>query len=694
MIAVKNASRSILLIEDNRGDAELIRELLADRGSEYALTTADRLGPGLELLDREPFDIVLLDLGLPDSSGIDTLGRLQAKSPELPVIVMTGIADEECASQAIALGAQDYLVKGKIESDLLHRSILYAIERKKAEQALRESEERYRVITETAQDAIVTIDEESRIVLVNPAVERMFGYVRSELVGSSLTMLMPERLRRAHCTAVKRHIATGKRSLPWDAVEMPGLHRDGGEIPLEISYGEFVREGRRFFIGIVRDITERKRAEETITYQAYHDLLTGLANRTQLMLKLDLELPQANRNHRKLAVLHIDIDRFRAINDSLGHAAGDKIILAVAERLRALVRKSDTLARIGSDEFIILLPDLNRPEDAALFARTVVETMQRPFTMDGRELYATASVGISMYPEDSEHAGILLKNADIAVSYAKERGRNNYQFFNSDINVRTIERLLLESDLRQSLERGELELRYQPQVSIRTGEIVALEALVRWRHPVLGLLGPVHFIPVAEDIGFITAIDEWVLREACMQARTWQDTGCPPLCVTVNVSAQKFQQPTLVESVADILKETGLAACYLDIEITESTAMSDIELAVPNLKGLYEMGVDLSIDDFGTGYSSLNYLKRFPVHKLKIDQSFIRGIPSDADDQAIVNAVIAMGHNLRLKVIAEGVETEDQLSFLRFHDCDEMQGYLFSEPLPPERIEALFAPQK
>jgi diguanylate cyclase (GGDEF)-like protein/PAS domain S-box-containing protein len=565
---------------------------------------------------------------------------------------------------------------------------------KKAEEARRESEERYRVITESALDAIITIDEKSRITLVNPAVERVFGYTAAELYGKPLTMLMPEALRERHMQAVEKHIKTGRRHLPWGAVEMPGLHKDGREIPVEISYGEFKKNGRFFFIGIIRDVTERKKAEETIRYQMHHDLLTGLPNRTQLMLLCELEVTQAERNGKHLALLHLDLDRFKIINDSLGHVIGDRAILAVAERLKSLIRKSDTLARIGSDEFVIILPDINRAEDAALSARKIMEKMRKLLKVDSHELYITSSIGISMFPEDGSRADVLLRNANAAVSHAKERGRNNFQFFNPALNVRTVERLLLESSLRQSIERDELVLYYQPQTEIATGKVLGVEALVRWRHVDLGLLMPVQFIPVAEEMGFITAIDEWVIRTACAQNKAWQDAGFKPVTVSVNLSAQQFQQSTLVEMVAEFARETGMDPRYLNVEVTESTAMRDIKLALPNLNGLSDLGVGLAIDDFGTGYSSLNYLKRFPVKTLKIDQSFIRNVATDSDDREIVRAVIAMGHNLKLTVIAEGVETDEQLSFLRDNDCDQVQGFLFSKPLPPEGISGFLAAGK
>jgi diguanylate cyclase (GGDEF)-like protein/PAS domain S-box-containing protein len=563
-------------------------------------------------------------------------------------------------------------------------------ERKIAESALKESEERYRVVAENALDAIFTIDEESRIVLVNSAAESIFGYSTAEMQGKSFTMLMPERLRQAHLEAVKRHVSTGKRQLPWGTIELPGLHRDGREIPLEISYGEFLKNGKYYFIGIVRDITRRKEAEETIRHQIFYDQLTGLPNRAQIMMLLDHELSEKDADSKKIAILHIDLDRFKIINDSLGHEVGDKLLIEVAERLKFCVRKGCTLGRIGGDEYVILA-NIGRANDASAFAREIVAAMRDPFIIDSRTLYVTVSIGISMYPEDSRNPEILLKNADIAMSHIKERGGNNFHFFNPALNTRTVERLLLESSLRQTIEKSELVIYYQPLVNIGTGEITCLEALVRWRHEDLGLLLPAQFIPAAEETGFISNIDEWVLRTVCSQIRDWKEAGYPDVCVSVNLSAQRFQQATLVEDVSGIINEDGLDPSCLNIEVTEGTAMRDIDLAVPNLNGLHDLGIDVSIDDFGTGYSSLNYLKRLPVHKLKIDKSFISGVEADADDQSIVKAVIAMGHSLKLKIIAEGVETNEQLAFLRANNCDEMQGFLFSKPLPPDEVEKLFA---
>lgn len=821
---MNNTELHILLIEDNVPDAHYLQDMLwGAKNPAFSLYHAVRLSDGLERLRSGKIDAVLLDLGLPDSQGMNTLVSVRNQSPKLPIIVMTGLADEEFAVEAIKTGADDYLMKGQINDVLLARTIRYTIERKRVEDALRMSEERYRTVLEAAQDAIFNINAESRIILVNKAAGAIFGYSTDEMLGKSLTMLMPENLRERHGDAVKRWVAEGK-GLARGSVELPGLHKDGREIPLEITYGEFRREGTPFFIGVVRDITERrkaqealmrsnailkqagqmanlgaweiedlnvedlpanrltwsdqvyrifgfrpgevevtkglflervhpddrrkvedafeqalgkrqpyniehriirldgaeriviekaeisfdqtgkpvrvvgtvqditeqKKAEETIRFQAFHDLLTGLPNRSQLMMKLDLELAEADRNRTKVAVLHVNLDRFRAINESLGHAAGDRVIKNVAAKLKGLIRKSDTIARTGGDEFIIVLTALDRAEDAAVFAASVGDAMRHSMRLNGHEIYTTASIGISIYPEDSGNGEVLLKYADMAVDAAKKQGRNTYQFFNPAISTRTIERLLLESNLRQSIERSELTLHYQPQFSISTRRIIAFEALVRWKHPDLGLLAPSRFIPVAEEMGFITAIDGWVTKAACAQLKAWKEkSGMPAVCMTVNMSSQQFQQPELLEQISGVLRETGVAAPFLEIEITESTAMQDVEVTVPRLSGLREMGVNIVIDDFGTGYSSLNYLKRFPVKKLKIDQSFIRGVPEDPDDRAIVNAVIAMGHNLRLNVIAEGVETEEQLSFLQANGCDEMQGFLFSEPVPADEAGEL-----
>ncbi|MFO0751722.1 MAG: EAL domain-containing protein [Thermodesulfovibrionales bacterium] len=438
-------------------------------------------------------------------------------------------------------------------------------------------------------------------------------------------------------------------------------------------------------VGVLEE--SESQMKETIRRQAYHDLLTGLPNRMLFMEHLALEILQAHRNRQMLAVLLLDIDRFKAINDSMGHPAGDSILQAVTYRLQDTLREGDIIARIGGDEYAVLLPQIIRDQDVVTIIKKLMNALRRPHLLDTYELFISACVGASLYPDDGENAETLLQNADTALYHAKEKGISSYQFYNPAMNMMAFKRIVLENSLRQTLDSGGFTVYYQPQVCIGTRQVTGMEALIRWNHPELGMLAPLHFIPLAEETGLIVPIGEWVLRAACEQNRLWQEEGFPPVAVTVNLSSHQFLQPDLEKMVQRVLQETSLDSKYLDLEITESTAMRNIDMTIPRLQRLSEMGVQLSIDDFGTGYSSLSYLKKLPVQKLKIDRSFIHDLTTDPDDQAIVNAVIVMAHKMRLKVIAEGVETEEQLSFLHSSRCDEMQGYLFSKPLPAAEAE-------
>jgi diguanylate cyclase (GGDEF)-like protein len=405
--------------------------------------------------------------------------------------------------------------------------------------------------------------------------------------------------------------------------------------------------------------------------------------------RLSHAIAQARRNGTQLAVLFIDLDRFKNINDTLGHEAGDNVLKGVAERLHECLRESDTVGRLSGDEFVVLLEGMSQSMHCADVAQKVLTAVARPFALGTQEFHLTASIGISTYPADSEDVQSLLKNADVAMYRAKELGKNNFQFYSAQMNVHTLERLALESSLRGALERNEFVLHYQPKVDIRSGRIIGMEALVRWQHPTKGLIPPMQFIPLAEETGLIVPIGEWVLRTACARNKSWQEQGLPPLCIAVNLSARQFAYENLVQDVARVLNETGLDATLLEIEITESMVMHDPEHAIELLNKLKAMGINISIDDFGTGYSSLSYLKRFPIDSLKIDRSFIKDLPLDGNDAAITRAIIAMAHGLKLKVIAEGTETGEQLSFLRADECDEMQGFYFSKPLPEHEFALL-----
>ncbi len=676
----------ILLLEDNLGDVELVREMLSCVAGEYTLTTADRLAVCLSLLKERTFDVLLLGLGLLHSSGIETLWKIQDKAQNLPIVVLTGLGDEEFAAQTLGLGAQDYLVKGQFDGPILSRSIRYAIERKEGEETLRESEARLQGIASAALDAVILIDDDGLVTFWNDAATRMFGYTKEEITGKYLHFfVIPDRHIDTFMRGFKTFRLTGEGRVIGRVYEMEAKKKGGTEFPVELSLAALKLKGKWNSIGIVRDITERKRLEKKLEQLAHHDALTGLPNRRLFTDILNLELAEARRNQKKLAILFLDLDRFKYINDTLGHDIGDELLKEVAERLRHSIRESDTVARIGGDEFNILLADIANADDISGISKKIVDAIKEPCWIRGHQLHSSTSIGISIFPDDADTTDALFKSADIAMYHAKRAG-NTYQFYSPSMNIRSIERMRLESWLRQAIGRGELEVYYQPQVDTDTGQVFCAEALVRWNHPEQGVLGPKHFLPLAEETGFITVIDEWVLRTACAQFRAWQEAGLLNLGITANLSAKEFQKTDIVDRISLILRETGLEPKLLDLEITESVAMKNPEHTVANINRLAEMGVHISIDDFGTGYSSLSRMKRLPIQKLKIDQSFIRDIATDPDDRAIITAVTSMAHNMNMKVIAEGVETQDQLSFLRETHCDEVQGYLFSRPLPAEEF--------
>jgi diguanylate cyclase (GGDEF)-like protein len=434
-----------------------------------------------------------------------------------------------------------------------------------------------------------------------------------------------------------------------------------------------------------KEILERKQAEDRLTYMALHDDLTDLPNRTLLIDRLSQILTRVQWRNRLTAVLSFDLDHFNQINDTMGHQTGNLLLKAVSERFRTCVRPGDTIARLGGDEFVMVLADLARVEDVSKIAQKVIEAFSKPFAIQTHEFYVTTSIGISLSPNDGVDSQTLLRAADMAMFRAKEQGRNNYQFYHPALNSNAHERFSLETGLRQALVREEFLLHYQPQVDLGTGQIIGVEALLRWKHPDRGLVSPAKFIPLAEDTGLIVPIGEWVLRTACAQAKSWQTSGFDDIKITVNLSGRQFQQNNLIETIREILRETGLDHRCLELELTESV-MQNSETTIAMLRELTRMGIDISIDDFGTGYSSLSYLKRFPIRTLKIDQSFVRNVTTNADDPTIIKAIISLAHSLRLRAIAEGVETEEQLQFLRSLECDGMQGFLLSPPLPADEM--------
>lgn len=519
----------------------------------------------------------------------------------------------------------------------------------------------------------------------NEAFLHMVGYTRGELATGSLSWreMTAELYRHLDDQAIERVKASGT----CEPFEKECIHKDGSSVP--VWFGLALTGSYQEVVCFSFDLTEYKQAQEKLNYLAYHDALTGLPNQALFKDRLQQALALARRNDQVLAVMLVNLDRFKTINDTLGYMAADQLLQEVAIRLTGCVRESDTVARLSSDEFALLLTQVGRAEDAAKIAENIKEALQSPFHFADQELFVTASIGISLHPDDGREPAALLKSAGTALNRAKEQDGNDYQFYTSGRTTKALRQLVLENNLRPGLEREEFIVHYQPQVNIETFQIVGMEALVRWQHPGLGLLYPLEFIRLAEDSGLIVSLGEWVLREACAQSKSWQDAGFEPLRLAVNLSARQFQQPRLVAAIGQILNETGLDPRFLELELTEGSVMKDPDEAIKKLHEIKAMGVKISIDDFGTGYSSLNYLKRFPLDTLKVDRSFVSDVNTDPDDAAIVTAIITLAHALKLNVIAEGVETPEQLAFLRSLNCDEVQGYLFSKPLSAEEFTAL-----
>ncbi len=555
-----------------------------------------------------------------------------------------------------------------------------------ARKAAEAERERLAQALEQAADSIFITDADGVIEYANPAFEAVTGYGRHEVVGAKPSMLKSGMHGREFYERLWRTLLAGE---PFREVFI-NRRRDGSLFyeektitPIKDAAGRITH-----FVSTGRDITERIRAEERLRYLAHHDVLTGLPNRALFLDRLEQAMARARRHDRTVAVMFMDLDRFKVINDSLGHAVGDALLRELAGRLRAAVRDGDTVARLGGDEFAVLLEDMARPEDASRVARKLLEALGEPFTAEGREFYLTASIGVSLFPADGDDAHALLKNADAAMYRAKERGRNSYGFYSAELGRRSARRLELETHLRRALERGELELHYQPQLCLRSGGVTGVEALLRWRHPQLGQVSPAEFVPVLEDTGLIVPVGHWVLERACAQLRAWREQGVDGFAVSVNLSAHQLHRPRIAEEILGVLDRTGIDTCSgcLELELTESLLMHEVEETIAKLERLREAGVRIAVDDFGTGYSSLAYLKRFPIHVLKIDRSFVRDLPDDPDDRVIARSILSLGHNLGLDVVAEGVETRAQLEFLRAEGCGAAQGYLFSPPVPAAEL--------
>ncbi|MEW5903298.1 MAG: EAL domain-containing protein [Pseudomonadota bacterium] len=701
---------SILVVDDV---PENIHELISVLTDEYRVLVANNGTKAIELVQSpSPPDLVLLDILMPEMDGYEVCRRIKA-TPEgnrIPIIFVSVIDSTVDKVKAFSIGASDFITKPfdidevrarvhtHLELSRLQRYFEQQVEQRthslrQANIELNESREKYRVLTESINDVIWAADAETlRYLYVSPSVTELSGYTPEEVMaGPFETLLQPEQVGRVKET-IARHLSEFRNGhkkpghFRTEEVELNG--KDGSKIWTEIVTNFYAnpQSGRIEILGVTRNINERKKAEERIRFLANFDQLTGLPNRAELQVRFQHALEQSQRSGKQLALMYLDIDHFKNINDTLGHTFGDQLLLEVAKRLRAALHEEDTVSRQGGDEFILVLPGMNE-DGAARTASTLIELISSPFTIEGQELIVTPSIGIAIFPHDGGDFEALLKNADAAMYRVKQSGHNAFRFFAQEMQAHSARTLQLSNALRHALARGELQLYYQPQISLHDDSVLGAEVLLRWQHPELGMVSPAEFIPIAEDSGQIIPIGEWVMRAATRQTKAWMDDGLPPMLIAVNLSANQFRHPNLPELVSRILDESGLPHQHLELELTEAVAMDDPQGAIAVMDQLHEQGIRMSIDDFGTGYSSLSYLKRFKVYKLKIDQSFVRDLTVDPEDQAIVTAVINMAKGLGLQTIAEGVETEGQLEFLRRQGCDEIQGYYFSKPLPAAEFE-------
>ena len=699
----------VLIIEDDPNYFILVNERLSqNRNPSFELIRSKHLQSGLERLGDGDIDVVLLDLMLPDSEGLNSFMSVHKAFPSVPIIILTAVDDDELAAQAIAWGAQDYLTKGSFDRELLIKSICYAVSRNQAQaqlqkyyqenerskRTLQDRDERFRSLVSNIPGAVyrytLSAPREWKMDFISDVIKDISGLPASEFMGKSIAAYF-EKILPQDLPLLQDAFEKAVREGAMFSVDYRVRHHNG-DFRWVHDHGRAVRDedGKVIHVdGVISDITERTKEKERFNQLVYYDALTNLPNRDLFVDRLDQAVQQVRRKKESGAVLALDLDHFKRINDTLGHPIGDQLIKAVSVRLLKVLFDSDTVTRIGGGAFIILLPRVAKIEDAENVANKLLTAFKSPFLISEHELFTSCSIGIALFPNDGETSDILIKNADAAMHIAKERGKDRFQLFSSSIANNSFERLVLENSLRRAMERNEFQLYYQPQLDLRTGKTIGAEALIRWKHPDLGFIPPLEFIPIAEETGLIHPIGEWVLKTACEQKKIWDQQGYKPFRISVNLSARQFHYANLVDMVGDTIRKSGIDARDLDLELTESTIMDRLEETTQTLRRLKNMGTHISIDDFGTGYSSLMYLKTFPIDTIKIDKSFVDDVTTDPDDQAITQAIISMAHSLKLDVVAEGVETREQLDLLRSQNCDVIQGYLFSKPVPVDELSLL-----
>jgi diguanylate cyclase (GGDEF)-like protein/PAS domain S-box-containing protein len=693
-----NDQPRLLLVDDEPRLLASLYELLQGRG--YQLVTAATGSEALAHLSRLRFDLVLLDLRLPDIGGHEIMDFINGKGIESDVIVMSGEVGIDAAIGALKRGAYDYLRKPYSREELL-KTVANALKQRRLEEAnarianqLENSEKMYRYLVDSSPDIIYTLNHEGKFTFINDRAYQLLGYKREELIGQHYSILVhDEDLERARyvfnerrvderasrnvelrlkCHAGANQERTFNNTLMTISLNAIGMHVPDQEVKRLEFYGTY---------GVARDITDRKRAEEVISYQAYHDILTDLPNRILFKDRLGLAVIQAKRKQTELAVMFIDLDRFKLVNDTLGHVKGDELLQQAAGRLKECLRKGDTLARQGGDEFTIVLPELRDRDDARMVADKFLEVLQEPFDLDGHAVHISASIGIAVYPVHGESIDELLRHADIAMYQIKGEGKNGHAFYDPSMQDVSHQKIALEQSLRRALENNELEMYYQPQIDAISGRIVGAEALMRWNHPTRGIVSPGEFLPFAEENGLMLPISDWMIGALCRDMLQWKNIGGSQVRLSLNLSPQYLDRGDFFEKMRGALLRYGIAPSQIEVEITENICIRNPQHAIEQLNKLGQLGVSVAIDDFGTGYSSLAYLHRFPVHTIKIDQSFVKEIHDEHGHYPVVLAIISIARGLGLNLIAEGVETESQARYLRSNGCLTMQGYLYHRPM-------------
>ncbi|WP_339799924.1 EAL domain-containing protein [uncultured Marinobacter sp.] len=701
-------TQRILVADDNPRLLQSLAELLRQQG--YDTVAANGGQEACDILCTQSFDLAMIDLNMPEVDGFDVMDAIHRQQPDCALIVVSGETSFRTVSRALRRGAADYIRKPFDPDELLatldnvmgKQSLLRAHDH--VQRRLEHSESLHRYIVNSSPDIVFMLDSDGRFCFLNRKVENLLGHRHSELIGRDFRILLDQEdaLRSSH--ALKDPGITAERPVSFEVrLRTAGSlaanrHFEITAFPIdqqtwngsENADEQYLSRHARFY-GTARDITERKEAEAFISFQAYHDLLTRLPNRALFRDRLNLAMTQARRNSESLAVMFLDLDRFKIINDTLGHSMGDRLLQAVTQRLERCLRKGDTLSRFGGDEFTLLLPTLPGREEAARIATKLIDTLKAPFRLDNHDIFIGVSIGIALFPEAGEHLETLIRNADIAMYNVKARGKDGYCFFDPSMSVDTANRLDMERDLRRALAEGEMKVHYQPQICLGTGRVSGLEALVRWEHPIRGLLYPAEFLPLASETNLISELSQQVLTQACEEAGRWIRSGNADLRLAVNLSPIQLEHPGFVDNLMSQLRTLGFPPANLEIEITENVIMNDLEQVSQKLRELAGQGIRIAIDDFGTGYSSLNYLHHLPIHTLKIDRSFVQDIRSGNDGACIVNAIVAMAHGLRLEIVAEGVENQEQLDYLADLGCEHVQGYYCGKPQPAEVVQALLA---